>query len=159
MQKTFIKKTIGLIFYAHTWKHILGVLYCEKLFVAKYTTVEVACPFVPSSWYNDKPIMIAVNKTVNSRFTSRYGISDTFNLKILNFTDADQGRYMCRGVVGESYEEHTVIVNVCSKYEFSRNVFKINVCFIIPYQLIINMQCIYLSYIKYTVLEPFGYTL
>lgn len=103
--------------------------------------------------------MIAVNRKVNSRFTSRYGISDTLNLKILNFTDADQGRYMCRGVVGENYEEYTVIVNVCSKFEISRSLFKINVCFIIPYHIIINMQCIYLSYIKYTVLKPFGYTL
>ncbi|XP_052074863.1 uncharacterized protein LOC127712460 [Mytilus californianus] len=58
--------------------------------------------------------MIAVGKDINPNFTSRYGITDTSNLNILNFTDADQGLYMCQGVVDKEFQQHTVVVNLCN---------------------------------------------
>ncbi|CAG2248492.1 unnamed protein product [Mytilus edulis] len=96
---------------------LISVMYCEQLFVKKYTSVDIACPFTPMSWYNDQSIMIVVGKDINPNFTSRYGITDTRHLNILNFTVADQGRYMCHGVVDMEFQQHTVIVNMCKKPE------------------------------------------
>lgn len=101
--------------------HISGVPSCEHLFVDKYTNVDISCPFTVVSWYNDQAIMIAFGRYVNPSFTFKYGISESFDLMVFNFTDTDQGRYMCKGIANEEFKQHAVMVNLCSKYGFSRN--------------------------------------
>ncbi|CAC5422036.1 unnamed protein product [Mytilus coruscus] len=106
---------------------ISDVSYCRKLLVGRYTTVKIECPFESKSWFNDKSSLIVFGRGVNPNLTSKYGISDSLNLLIYNFTDGDQGRYMCHGILNETYQHHTVEVNLCnipeeiSDFSFNRN--------------------------------------
>ncbi|XP_052075217.1 uncharacterized protein LOC127712670 isoform X2 [Mytilus californianus] len=94
-----------------------------KLFVKKYSTVEISCQFTTNendnvSWYFEESTLIAIRKDVNPDFKSKFKINGYFNLQILNFTEADQGRYMCHGISGGKYQQCTVILKLCNN---SRN--------------------------------------
>ncbi|CAG2239456.1 unnamed protein product [Mytilus edulis] len=58
--------------------------------------------------------MIAFGRYVNPSFTFKYGISESFDLMVFNFTDTDQGRYMCKGIANEEFKQHAVMVNLCN---------------------------------------------
>lgn len=94
---------------------IADVTYLKIQLVGKYATVEIECPFEPKSWFSDKSLSIVVGKDINPNFASKYGLGDVLNLLIYNFTDGDQGRYMCQGIVNGNFRQHTVVVNLCSK--------------------------------------------
>ncbi|CAC5407939.1 unnamed protein product [Mytilus coruscus] len=106
---------------------LMNVTYCRKLLVGKYTTVEIECPFEPMSWRSDKSFTIAVGRDVHPNLKSKYGIGDSLNLLIYNFTDGNQGRYMCTGILNKKFQKHTVVVNLCnipeeiSDFSFKRN--------------------------------------
>ncbi|CAC5407925.1 unnamed protein product [Mytilus coruscus] len=94
---------------------LISDMYCEELFVKKYTTVDIACPFTPMSWYYDQSLTITVGRNVHPNFTTKYGISDNFNLTVFNFTYTDQGRYICKQIVDEEFKQHAVMVNLCNE--------------------------------------------
>lgn len=81
----------------------------------KHTTAEIVCPFIPESWYRGTSTFIAFGRDVHPRYASKFSITDTFNLKIYNFTNDDQGRYMCQGVLAGEYKQQKFIVSLCSK--------------------------------------------
>ncbi|CAC5407926.1 unnamed protein product [Mytilus coruscus] len=109
MKHHFIEMSAVFVFF-----FLISTTYCEKLLVEKHTTVEIACPFTPKSWYYDASTLIAFGRDVHPKYTSTYSITDTCNLKIFDFTDADQGPYMCQEVLAGEYQQHTVIVNLCN---------------------------------------------
>lgn len=109
--------------YFHINKLISGFTYCEKLLVEKFTNVEINCPIKPNenenvSWNYKESRSIALGQNVNPEFGFKYGISNTFNLQISNFTNDDEGRYMCAGVVNGRYQQYIVTVNLCGLYFF-----------------------------------------
>ncbi|XP_063448327.1 uncharacterized protein LOC134727862 [Mytilus trossulus] len=92
---------------------------CKKLFVQRDTTVEITCPFIATkndyvTWCFEQSKIISDGKNVNPKFKTKYRVTNTGNLQILNFTDADEGRYTCQGFIGEKVRQDTVIVALCN---------------------------------------------
>lgn len=99
---------------------ISGLKKCEKLFVKKYTTVEIACPLKAIenesvTWHFEKSTIISDGNTVNPMFMSKYSVIKTRNLQIFNVTDAELGRYTCYGLIGREIRPSTVTVTACSE--------------------------------------------
>lgn len=84
------------------------------MFVKKYTSVDISCPFTPTSWYNDQSI-ISFGRDVHPDFTYKYHLSDNLDLTIYNFTDTDQGQYKCTGIFDDEFKQNVVPVNLCCK--------------------------------------------
>ncbi|VDI68974.1 Hypothetical predicted protein [Mytilus galloprovincialis] len=92
---------------------------CDTLFWKKYTTVEIACPFIAIgnesvTWSFEQSTTISIGKVVNPKLKTKYTVTDTRNLQIVNFTYADEGRYTCQGFIGKQVRQDTVIVAVCN---------------------------------------------
>lgn len=94
-----------------------------EIFVLQNTTVEIECPLTTTdnmSWFYEKTFLAIGNKINPSEFGQRFSISrnyigKNYNLQIINFTDADQGRYRCQGEYGGKYKQHKVTVKICGK--------------------------------------------
>ncbi|VDI40431.1 Hypothetical predicted protein [Mytilus galloprovincialis] len=92
---------------------------CKKLFVQRDTTIEITCPFFAAesdyvTWCFEQSKIISDGKNVNPKFKTKYRVTTTGDLQILNFTDADEGRYTCQGFIGEKVRQDTVIVALCN---------------------------------------------
>lgn len=67
------------------------------------------------TWSFEQSTTISIGKVVNPKLKTKYTVTDTRNLQIVNFTYADEGRYTCQGFIGKQVRQDTVIVAVCSK--------------------------------------------
>lgn len=106
--------------FIYIYIYISGFSNSYKLSVKKYSTVEIGCPFTTNendnvAWYFEESTLIAIRKDVNPELKSKFKINGNLKLQILNFTEADQGRYMCQGVSGGKYQQCTVVLKLCSK--------------------------------------------
>lgn len=94
-------------------------------FVKEYTTAEIICPLKLTekdnvSWYYEDTQPIVIMNVINPKFVLKYSINidldkGELSINIYNFTENDEGKYSCQGIVGGEHNEGIVTVLLCRK--------------------------------------------
>ncbi|CAC5421880.1 unnamed protein product [Mytilus coruscus] len=95
----------------------------NKTFVKEYTTAEIICPLKLTekdnvSWYYEESKPIVIMNVINPEFKFKYSINSALNkgklsINIYNFTESDEGKYSCQGIVSGEHKEGIVTVSLC----------------------------------------------
>ncbi|XP_071177290.1 uncharacterized protein [Mytilus edulis] len=96
-------------------------------FVKEYTTAEIICPLKLTekdnvSWYYEDTQPIVIMNVINPKFVLKYSINidldkGELSINIYNFTENDEGKYSCQGIVGGEHNEGIVTVLLCRMSE------------------------------------------
>ncbi|VDI63780.1 Hypothetical predicted protein, partial [Mytilus galloprovincialis] len=95
-------------------------------FVKEYTTGEIICPLKlvekdNVSWYYEESKPIVIMNVINPEFEFKYSINclnkGELSINVYNFTENDEGKYSCQGIVGGEHKEEIVTVSLCRMSE------------------------------------------